>query len=206
MKVITPPGAIGSSRRLTSSKRWKSPSAPTRNAVAGKNASSELYAICCARPMQSSLMNSEKLRFNTAIHSPRLSRSGERGTRPAAARRCSVAVDKAEAAELGLRLAFAPAPEDQTRARTDPTRQEEADAERAHGDGRQVLAQLSADVRRLAEARAQAVRRVGQLLAFRLDLPPDVGDGARVATGHCSSTPRSSAWPRGSPAREPAAF
>ena len=30
------------------------PSRPSRNATAGKNASSELYAICCARPMQSS--------------------------------------------------------------------------------------------------------------------------------------------------------
>jgi hypothetical protein len=41
MNLITPPGAIGSSRRSTSSKRWKRPSAPTTKAIAGKNASSE---------------------------------------------------------------------------------------------------------------------------------------------------------------------
>jgi len=42
MNLITPFGAIGSRSRFTSSKRWKSPSAPTMNAIAGKNASSEL--------------------------------------------------------------------------------------------------------------------------------------------------------------------
>src|SRR5437763_289305 len=178
MNLITPPGAIGSRRRLTSSKRWKSPSAPTRKATAGKNASSELYAICCASPMQSSLMNSEKLRLSAAIHSPRLSRSGERGTRPAVARRCSVAVDKAEAADLGLCLAFATAPEDQARRRTDPARQQESDPQRPGRSGREVPAQLPANVRRLAEARAEVLGGVGQVLALRLDVAPDVGDRA----------------------------
>jgi hypothetical protein len=102
MNLITPFGAIGSSSCFTSSKRWKSPSAPTRKAIAGKKASSELYAICWARPMQSSFMNSAKLRLNAASHSARLSFSGELGACPAVASR-SVAVDNAEAAELCFR-------------------------------------------------------------------------------------------------------
>jgi hypothetical protein len=57
MNLITPFGAIGSRRFSTSSKRLKRPSAPTRNATAGKKASSELYATCCDRPMQSSFRN-----------------------------------------------------------------------------------------------------------------------------------------------------
>ena len=42
MNVITPFGAIGSSSRVTSSNRPNRPSAPMTNAMAGKNASSEL--------------------------------------------------------------------------------------------------------------------------------------------------------------------
>src|SRR5919197_1099680 len=127
MNLITPFGAIGPSRLFTSSKRWNRPSAPTRNAIAGKNASNELYAICWARPMQSSPMNPEKLRLNAASHSPRLSRSGDRGARPTRARRCSVAADKTEAAYLGLRLALATAAEDEARSRADAPGQQETD-------------------------------------------------------------------------------
>ena len=86
MNVITPSGAIGSSSCLTLSNRLNTPSAPIRNATAGKNASSELYAICCDRPMQSSRMNALKLPFSAAIHSPRRSRPGELGVRPTRAR------------------------------------------------------------------------------------------------------------------------
>src|SRR5215208_1927003 len=132
MNLITPFGAIGSRSVFTSSKRSNTPSAPTRNATAGKNARSELYAICCARPMQSSCMNSEKLRFSAESHSARLSRSGEEGERPTFAR--SVAVDKAEAAHLGLRLAFAAAPEDQTRGCADAAGDEEPNRDRACRD------------------------------------------------------------------------
>ena len=123
-------------------------------------------------------MNAEPLRFSAEIHSPRLSRSGEPGTRPTVARRCSVAVDKAEAADLGLRLAFATAPEHQARRRTDPARQQESDPERPGRGRREVPAQLPANVRRLAEARAKVLRGVGELLALRLDVAPDVGDRA----------------------------
>src|SRR6266550_1674256 len=52
--------------------------------------------------MQSSFMKAPKLRLNAATHSAGLSFSGELGTSPAVASR-SVAVDKAEAAELRFR-------------------------------------------------------------------------------------------------------
>src|SRR5690242_3681068 len=102
--------------------------------------------------MQSSRMNALKLPFSALTHSPRVSRSGELGGRPIRARRCSVAVDKAETPDLGLRLAFASAPEDQSRGRTDPSSQQEPDAERADRRRNQVRAQLRAHVRRLADA------------------------------------------------------
>src|SRR5512132_4211974 len=174
MNVITPSGAIGSSSSLTLSNRSKTPSAPIRNATAGKNASSELYAICWERPMQSSRKKALKLPFSAASHSPRLSRSGELGVRPTRARRCSVAVDKAETPGLGLRLAFASAPEDQPRGRADPTCQQKTDAERADRRRRQVRPQLRAHVRRLAEALAQRLGGVGELIALGLDLAAHV--------------------------------
>src|SRR6266545_5353974 len=104
--------------------------------------------------MQSSRMNSRKLLLSAASHSLRLRRPGERAFRPTRAG-CSVAVDKAEATDLRLRLAFAPAPEDQARRRTDAAGQQEADAERTDRRGRKVGAQLAADVGGLAEALAQ---------------------------------------------------
>src|SRR6185436_782609 len=141
-------------------------SAPTRNATAGKKASSELYAICCDRPMQSSARNSLKLRLIAASHSLQLSRSGERGGWPTGAC-CSVAVDKAETAERGLRLALASAAEDQPRCCADTTRDEEAKRQRSDRDGRKVRAQLAGDVRRVADALPQIVCRIGELLALR---------------------------------------
>src|SRR3954452_8451295 len=104
--------------------------------------------------MQSSAMNSAKLRLSAASQSAGLSFSGELGACPAVVSR-SVAVDNAEAAELCLRLALAPAPEDQPRGGTDATGEQEAHPERADCDGRQVRAQLGADVRRLADLLAQ---------------------------------------------------
>src|SRR5436309_3135087 len=199
MNLITPFGAIGSRRRFTSSKRWKRPRAPTTNAIAGKNASSELYAICWDRPMQSSFMNSEKLRLSEASHSEAVSFSGEVGARPARASR-SVAVDKAEAAELGLRLAFATAPEDQTCSGTDPSGQQKPDAERARRDDRKVGTNLRADVGRFADALAQRLGRARELLSFGFDVPPDLVHRARVPTGHRSSAPPSSASLHGWPA------
>src|SRR5215210_3368949 len=120
--------------------------------------------------MQSSLMNSEKLRFRAASHSPTLRRVGEPGVRPT----CSVAVDNAEAAEACLRIAFPPAPEDQSRGGTDTAGQHEADPERAHRDCRQIGAQLAADVGRLADALPQLFRCACELLALGLDVVPNL--------------------------------
>src|SRR2546423_1917194 len=137
MNLITPLGAIGSSRLLTSPKSPKRPRAPTTNAIAGKNASSELYAICCARPMQSSAMNSWKLRLSAAIHSARLSRCGALGGRPTCRRSVavrSVAVDKAEATDLCLGRTLSAAPHQQPHGRADAAGAHEAGAVGGRGD------------------------------------------------------------------------
>src|SRR5947199_6758219 len=148
--------------------------------------------------MQSSFMNSEKLRLSALNHSEPFSFSGEAGACPTRASR-SVAVDKAETADLGLRLAFASTPEDQARGRPDPSGQQKSDAERARRDDRKVGAKLGADVRCFADALAQRLRCAGQLLSLGFDVTPDLLDGARVATGHRSSVPRWSTSPRGTP-------
>src|SRR6266508_6401025 len=53
--------------------------------IAAKKARSELYATCCARPMQSSAMNSWNVRLNTATHSRREKRVGRFGAWPTSA-------------------------------------------------------------------------------------------------------------------------
>src|ERR1700742_2525133 len=116
--------------------------------------------------MQSSRMNALKLPFSARSHSARLSRSGEPGVRPTRALRCSVAVDKTEPPGLGLRLAFASAPENQPRSRADPTCQQEPHAERADRCRHEIRAELRAHVRRLAEALAQRLGCVGELVAL----------------------------------------
>src|SRR3954453_1232302 len=155
------------------------PSALIRNATAGKNASSELYATSCESPMQSSRMKAAKLRLSAAIHSPRLSRSGDLGVRPTRAR-CSVAVDKTERPDLGFCLAFASAPKDQPRGRADPACQQKSHPERADCGDRQVRAALSAPVRRLAQALPERLRRTRELFALGLDLATHFGDAAGV--------------------------
>src|SRR5437588_9971023 len=155
--------------------------------------------------MQSSAMNAEKLRLRAASHAVRLRRSGERGALPTRASR-SVAVDKAEAADPGLGLAFAPAPEDQPRRRPDSACGEKADAERGDRGGREISPQFAADVRRLADAFAKRLRGARELLPLRLDVAADVLERARVPTGHPSSGPPSSASLRGWPARGRGAF
>src|SRR6266550_3339854 len=190
MNLITPFGATGSSSCLTSSKRWKSPSAPTRKAIAGKKASSELYAICWARPTQSSFMKPAKLRLNAVSHSVGFSFSGELGACPAVASR-SVAVDKTEAAELCLCLALPSAPEDQPSGRADASRQQEAHTERADHNHREVRAQLGSDVRRLADLFAKRLSGAGKLFPLRLDVAANLLECPVVVTGHRASTPRS---------------
>jgi hypothetical protein len=114
--------------------------------------------------MQSSARNSLKLRLTAASHS----------------------------AQCGLRLAFAPAPEDQPSRCTDTAGDEKAERQCSDCRGRQVGAQLAGDVRRLADALAQIVCGIRELLALRLEFAADDLDGARVsARCHCSSAPLS---------------
>src|SRR5436853_389423 len=129
--------------------------------------------------MQSSATNWLKLRLRAAIQSARLSFAGVRGVRPARAGR-SVALDKAEATGLRLRLALAAPPEQQSRRRADTSRKEEACAERSSCRDRQVRPQLGADVRRFAEPLAQRVRGGRELVALGLEIAADVLGGAAV--------------------------
>src|SRR5712691_8373769 len=140
--------------------------------------------------MQSSALNSEKLRLSAAVQSAWLSRRGELGARPT----CD-----------SLSAAVGPAAEDQPHGRADSAGKEEAHAERAHRDGREVRAELAADVRRFADALAQGLRSAGELFPLRLDVVANLLDRPRVPTGHRSSAPPWSALPRESPARATAA-
>src|SRR5688500_11412132 len=97
-------------------------------------ASSELYAICSASPMQSSARNSLKLRFRAATQSPTLRRVGDSGA--------LAAVDKEEAAGLGLRPALPALAEEEPHRRADPAAEDEAHRERAAGSRRQLVAEL----------------------------------------------------------------
>src|SRR5437588_3059519 len=153
--------------------------------------------------MQSSAMNALKLRFSASIQSVRESRFGEWGGRPDPARG-SVVVDNPETADARLRRSFASAPHQEASRRADSAGEEEADAERARRHDRQLRTQGTRDVHALT----QALRGGGELLALLLEIAPDVRDAAGLATSRChrSSVLRSSALPRGSPARAPAGF
>jgi hypothetical protein len=124
--------------------------------------------------MQSSFMNSEKLRLIAATHSPRESRCGDEGVRPT----CSVAVDKAETAELGFRLAFPSAAEDQPRGGADATREEKSGTQRACGHGGQIRTQLRADVRCFADFLSEVLGGSGELFPLGFDIAPDLLDCA----------------------------
>src|SRR6478609_8701488 len=156
--------------------------------------------------MASSAMNSLKLRLTAAIQSERLSRSGPPGAWPTSAR-SSVAVDKAEAADLGHLFALSTPSEDQPHRGADAAGEQEAGAERARRDRREVRAHLPGDVRGLIDALAERLGRGREVLALRLQVAANVGGRARVVRPGChrSSTPPSSASPPGSPAPEPAA-
>jgi hypothetical protein len=126
--------------------------------------------------MQSTFMNFEKARLKEAIHSDRLSFTGDSGAWPA--RASSVAVDNAKATELGLGLAFASAPEDQPRGRADSSRQQKSHSESAGRDDRQIGAELPRDVGRLADLLTEALGRAGKLLALDLDVVANLVDRA----------------------------
>src|SRR5918999_1190715 len=87
--------------------------------------------------MQSSATNCLKARLKTTIQSPRLRRAGDSGAVPEL-----TAVDKSEAAGLGLGLAFSTLPEDQSHHRTDPARDDEARRESAAGSFARSLAEM----------------------------------------------------------------
>src|SRR5918999_5215116 len=111
--------------------------------------------------MQSSATNCLKARLKTTIQSPRLRRAGASGAVPEL-----TAVDKSEAAGLGLGLAFSPLPEDQAHHRTDSARDDEARRESAACLRRQLPAQLGGDVGRLADLAAQGVDGAGERVAL----------------------------------------
>src|SRR6266542_2612082 len=136
--------------------------------------------------MQSSCRNREKLRLRTASHSVRLKRCRELGGRPT----------------LAGRSVAAPTPEDHPRGRAQTAGEDEAETDRPCRDRREIGAELALDIRCLAETLAERVGRVGQLLAFGLDLAANVLEGSAVSICHRSSAPPLSAAPRGSPAPE----
>src|SRR5712691_2554293 len=140
--------------------------------------------------MQSSAMNSLKVRLKTSSHSRALSRRGLGGTVPVSGRR-SATVDNGEAAHLGLRLAFAAAAGEQAHRRADPAGYDEPRPERAGGDHGQPRAELARDVGHLADARTELVDGAGQPLALLLDVAPDLAGCAAVTRCHRSSEPRS---------------
>ena len=119
-----------------------------RKIIAGKNASSELYATCCERPMQSSARNSLPLDLKTASQSRRLSavRAGCRQRRRPISR------------------IVAPIPP----AMTNPAARAPAVITG------QLRAHLRSDVRRLANLVPEVVDGAGQLRALGLDLVPDL--------------------------------
>src|SRR5687768_11249574 len=127
--------------------------------------------------MQSSAMNCLPARLNAATHSPIESLSGPAGARPA---RASVAVDKGEPPQAGLRRTLATSAREQPHRCPDPAGDQEARAERARCDDRQLRPQLRPDVGRLADLRAQVIDRVGELLALGLDLAANLLEGAAV--------------------------
>src|SRR5262245_62409515 len=142
--------------------------------------------------MQSSLRNCLPVRLKTSSQSRALRRSGPLGARPSRASR-SVAVDKGEPPEAGLRRALATAPREEPHRRADAPGEEEARAEgRRRNDG-QVGPQLRPDVRYVLDLGPEVVDGVSELFALGLDLEADLLHGAAVIRGHRPSMHRSSA-------------
>src|SRR3954470_4128433 len=148
-------------------------------------------------------MNCLKLRFSASTHSVRESFCGPAGAAPPA---CSV-VDNAEAAELHSRIALASAAEQQPCSRAHATREEEPDGECSTRHDREVRPHLSGNVGPFADALAERIGSVRELLALELEIAADVVRPAGFVTLplHRSSMHSSATSPRGSPARAPAA-
>src|SRR5688572_11547122 len=171
--------------------------------AAGKNASSELYAIWAARPRASRRMKSLAACLPAATQSPRVRRVGLRGGLPVATRVKSVAVDKLELAQPRARSALTTASGEVAHRRAHSPREEEPRPERPSSREREPLAELRRDVRGLAEVGAQLLDGGGEALALGLDVAADLLRGAAVTFRHRSSGSRSSGGPPRLPARAP---
>ena len=161
----------------------KSPSRPISEDHVGKNASSELKATCCARPMQSSAMNSLPVRLKTSSHSRQDSCSGLGGRLAAPV---LVAVDKGERAEACLRRC---PPGCGASAGASSRRSRRRRRSRARVRGRRRAACPSAS--RSRPSRAQVVGGDGEVLALGLDVAADLLGVRLLAGGHRASAPPS---------------
>src|SRR5438270_4399905 len=103
MKWMTPCGATEERNDCSWSYSPSTPSRPSRNATAGKNASIAEYETSCASPMQSSFMNDAPARLTAATYSPRESFSGARGAFPFALNRGRRSTSGRRAASRRLR-------------------------------------------------------------------------------------------------------
>src|SRR3954453_1339956 len=152
--------------------------------------------------MQSSAMNCLPVRLKASSHSRKLSRSGPLGAWPVRAV-ASVAVDKREPPEAGLRPAFASTTCHQPHRRADAASDEEARTKGSGRDDRELRADLRADVGRLADLGTEVVDGGCELVALGLDLAAHLLGRAVVgASCHRTSTRSWSASLRGSPAPE----
>src|SRR5439155_5621046 len=180
------PAAAASSARWDA---WPARSSRSRGWRCGSWCSSPRDSCSAARSFGSTVAQRR-----AASHSRETGRSpGQPGLLP-----LLVAVHEGEAAEARLFVALAAAPHDQAHRRADTAGGDEAESERAGRDDRKVRAELAADVGRLAEIVSQRLDGLRELLAFLLDLAPDVV--GRPSGCHCSATPQSSASPPRSPA------
>src|SRR5918994_5916169 len=139
---ITAAGATGLRNSFSVSYAPTRSSRPTRNTIAGKNASSELNATCAESPIASSSRNDLNARLKTSSQSRGGSRQGLRGSRPTS----TIEV---------VTSAFATLAGEEAHRRADAAREEEACTERAGRDHGQVRPELAGDVGRLAEALAE---------------------------------------------------
>src|SRR5215210_9000337 len=127
--------------------------------------------------MQSSSRNARNERLNTCVQARTENRHGLDGTCPTRANLGAVAIE-------GRSLALAALAGQEAHRRADAAGEEEAGAERARCDHRQVRAHLADYVRRLAEPCAQPLDRSGELVPLGLDLEPHRLRAASVRLSH----------------------
>ena len=172
-----------------------SPSRPTRKMTAGKNASSELYAICCASPIASSARNSlnerlsdvEPLARGEAVRpgrdgaglGPPVSRGRQCGTGRCAPR----SFPRGRGARAGA-----------SSRRSRPARKKPGAERRAGGD-RELRLQLALHVRRLADRRRAGRRPTRRAAARSASMSRRIASACALRRpGHRSSAPRRSCF------------